>query len=361
MSRGLRCSISIGFLQALPKALSRPTAQYVFQPTALTAKTLGALLALRGPGRGGDAAVGGWSIFADGSVEGSPLDRTSSALKRKLRDGGGGGGDSTAATGGGDGITHEHIRQPMTRPIQEVEQRRIRLRRRLVANGRFGSSAIVGDGRGIERLEIRLEDPFPPRLPSSSSAPLRRPATTVASRPGRTRPGARPLGERHLNRTVISGRPLHHHHLPLHLQGAALPMSSSTLPSTGRMKNLNVKASKAIKDQGDHEEVVVDENDNEDHNDVIHDQEQAPPTPKPNHHSQSARPEIRLVFHGTHIFAGIRRLVEEGLVDGETMPGWMTGQDGISLGVVRRGRVLSSSNGPSHPSSSSSHRHRLRC
>ncbi|CAL3971215.1 unnamed protein product [Diplocarpon coronariae] len=51
------------------------------------------------------------------------------------------------------------------------------------------------------------------------------------------------------------------------------------------------------------------------------------------------RPDIRLTFHGQHVFAGIRRLVEASIVDGENMPGWMTGEEGVSFGVVKDGRV----------------------
>ncbi|TAQ85916.1 hypothetical protein B7494_g5759 [Chlorociboria aeruginascens] len=51
------------------------------------------------------------------------------------------------------------------------------------------------------------------------------------------------------------------------------------------------------------------------------------------------RPDIRITFQGGHVFAGIRELVEKGVVNGERMPGWMTGEEGISVGVVREGRI----------------------
>jgi central kinetochore subunit Mis15/CHL4 len=50
-------------------------------------------------------------------------------------------------------------------------------------------------------------------------------------------------------------------------------------------------------------------------------------------------PSIRVVFRGTDVFSGIRKLVERGVVDGERMPGWMTGEGGVSAGVVRGGRI----------------------
>ena len=51
------------------------------------------------------------------------------------------------------------------------------------------------------------------------------------------------------------------------------------------------------------------------------------------------RPDVRITFQGPHVFAGIRELVEVGVVDGERMPGWMTGEEGVSIGVVRDGRI----------------------
>ncbi|KAI1078507.1 CHL4-domain-containing protein [Whalleya microplaca] len=51
------------------------------------------------------------------------------------------------------------------------------------------------------------------------------------------------------------------------------------------------------------------------------------------------KPKVRLTFHGSHVFAGVRQLVEAGVVDGEAMPGWMTGEEGVSVGVVRHGRI----------------------
>lgn len=50
-------------------------------------------------------------------------------------------------------------------------------------------------------------------------------------------------------------------------------------------------------------------------------------------------PSVKLAFNGTHVFAGIRQLVEAGIVDGQRMPGWMTGEEGVTTGVVRNGRI----------------------
>ncbi|KAF1811122.1 CHL4-domain-containing protein [Eremomyces bilateralis CBS 781.70] len=52
------------------------------------------------------------------------------------------------------------------------------------------------------------------------------------------------------------------------------------------------------------------------------------------------RPQVRISFNGSHVFAGIRKLVEMGVVNGERMPGWMTGEAGVSVGCVRDGRIV---------------------
>jgi central kinetochore subunit Mis15/CHL4 len=59
--------------------------------------------------------------------------------------------------------------------------------------------------------------------------------------------------------------------------------------------------------------------------------EQAPP--------RGWRPNVRLTFYGPHVFGGIRQLVECGIIDGEKMPGWMTGEEGVTIGAVRNGRI----------------------
>jgi central kinetochore subunit Mis15/CHL4 len=53
----------------------------------------------------------------------------------------------------------------------------------------------------------------------------------------------------------------------------------------------------------------------------------------------SFKPDLRLTFQGSHVFAGLRMLVEKGVLDGTRMPGWMTGEAGVSVGVVKHGRI----------------------
>ena len=55
--------------------------------------------------------------------------------------------------------------------------------------------------------------------------------------------------------------------------------------------------------------------------------------------SKAWAPTVQMTFHGSHVFAGIRRLVESGAIDAEKMPGWMTGENGVSIGVIKDGRI----------------------
>ena len=52
------------------------------------------------------------------------------------------------------------------------------------------------------------------------------------------------------------------------------------------------------------------------------------------------RPKITVRLEGSHVFAGVRSLVEQGVgFDGAKLPGWLTGEAGVSTGMVRGGRV----------------------
>ncbi|KAL4735089.1 centromere protein Chl4/mis15/CENP-N [Aspergillus similis] len=54
----------------------------------------------------------------------------------------------------------------------------------------------------------------------------------------------------------------------------------------------------------------------------------------------AAGPTLSLTFTGMDVISGIRRLAELGIVDAERMPSWMTGEEGVSMVVVRNGRVI---------------------
>jgi central kinetochore subunit Mis15/CHL4 len=253
-------------IDAIPKALSSQHDRYRLETTSLSAKSLAALLEVRGNGKSNNAQ-GTFSIFADGSAEKSPLDPSVHPTQQHDN-------------------PKDHVIQgkennypfPAPANYRELTRQRISsdksLKRRLsiptplsdanttnhraaFAATRFGSSATdPDDGKGLNRFEIRLEEP----LPSTSS--------TNTS----------------LSQFKASSR--------------MAPRRSSNL--------FDAYSALAL--------VSSDQN-----------------------HS---RPAIRLTFLGTHVFAGIRALVESGGIDGERMPRWLTGEEGVSVGVVRDGKML---------------------
>ncbi|KAJ5095255.1 hypothetical protein N7532_007546 [Penicillium argentinense] len=150
---------------AIPKALSRPQERYTLNPTALTAKNLPTLLALRGPGRT-TAANGAFSIFADAALEGSPLDPRPSntvSAEEHMRNG----HEASAPLAEED---KENISNEPQKPGRPSKKRQlgskpdtIKLspnskKRRLVAASRFGTTGSSTTPAPLDRLDIRLLD-----------------------------------------------------------------------------------------------------------------------------------------------------------------------------------------------------------
>ncbi|KAF1940812.1 CHL4-domain-containing protein [Clathrospora elynae] len=240
--------------QAIPKAFSRPSARYQLTNTNFTTKSLDALLTYRGPGKS-NAAAGGWSIFQDHSFSQNALD----FITTQKGDG------QDKASGNKSNTNGESKAGPgrPKRPLDNTESPGTK-RRKEVAAGRFGTSAQPNDGQGLERLEVRIDDPFPSTSDDSNMTHLDGDTSNIDAQAA--------------NR-MRRGRP-------------------SLLDRTAE----------------DLEEIQ-----NED----------------------GWVPNVRVTFQGTHVFAGIRQLVEEGIVDGEKMPGWMTGEAGVTIGAVREGRIRS--------------------
>ncbi|KND94096.1 Central kinetochore subunit CHL4 [Tolypocladium ophioglossoides CBS 100239] len=231
-------------VNGVPKALSRPHERYTLKSTNLTSRNLDALLDKKGPGRG-NAAGGGWSIYANEKTKKSPLDTvlpTPPLAREPSR----------------SDIARKR-RRSMTKYDREAK------RAKLAAKARFGDSGLVTDGKGLERVEILMQDPFP--------------ASNVLQDPGSDEDERQASAERLVDR---------------------------------RRSKVNAVLRQARAD-------VEDVNDEED--------------------ASRWTPTVRLAFQGSHVFAGIRQLVEAGIVDGKRMPGWMTGEEGVSTGVVRHGRI----------------------
>ncbi|KAF1921966.1 centromere protein Chl4/mis15/CENP-N [Ampelomyces quisqualis] len=239
--------------QAIPRAFSRPSARYQLTSTNFTTKSLDALLTYRGPGKS-NAATGGWSIFQDHSFSQNALDfittQRGDGQEKK-------GAEKKTTIGGTKSGPGRSKRAAESTETPEAK------RRKEVAAGRFGTSAQPDDGQGLERFEVRIDDPFPAST-GDEDAQQDGDTSSLEAQP---------------NNRARRGRP-------------------SLLDRTA-----------------------------EDLQDI--------------QNEEGWVPNVRVSFQGTHVFAGIRQLVEEGIVDGEKMPGWMTGEAGVTIGTVRDGRMRS--------------------
>lgn len=242
-------------IEGIPKALSRPRARYTLKSTNLSTRNLKELLDRRGAGKT-NAAGGGWGIYADPKKQQSPLDTVLPTPPSS---------DGDDGPGALSNPSDLH-RKRAVGPVADPQERAVK-RAKTVAQARFGNSAKIDDGKGVERVDIVMEDAF-----------------TLDDGPRTGRDEAAMDRERH-------GRPKE--------------------PRTGRRSNL--------------EEILLREREDVDEEE----------DPLPGHW----RPKVRLTFHGGHVFAGIRQLVENGIIDGERMPGWMTGEEGVTIGAVRHGRI----------------------
>tara|TARA_R110002003_G_scaffold38_16_gene2398 strand:- start:2812 stop:4326 length:1515 start_codon:yes stop_codon:yes gene_type:complete len=238
--------------QAIPRAFSRPSARYQLTSTNFTTKSLDALLTYRGPGKS-NAATGGWSIFQDHSFSQNALDFITTQR--------GDGQDKHSLDKTTNGVTKPGPGRPK-RAADSTATPEAK-RRKEVAAGRFGTSAQPDDGQGLERLEVRIDDPFPAVIGAIGAQQEGDTSNADAQAGNRTRKGRPSL----LDRTA------------------------------------------------------------EDLEDI--------------QNEEGWVPNVRVTFQGTHVFAGIRHLVEEGIIDGEKMPGWMTGEAGVTIGAVREGRMRS--------------------
>jgi len=60
-------------------------------------------------------------------------------------------------------------------------------------------------------------------------------------------------------------------------------------------------------------------------------------------HPQDASftPTVLVRFESKDVFGELKRLVEDGVIDGRRMPGWMTGEDGVTSGIVSDRKLVS--------------------
>ncbi|KAI1434984.1 centromere protein Chl4/mis15/CENP-N [Xylaria sp. CBS 124048] len=257
-------------VDGIPKALSRPRERYALKAVNLQTKNLDAMVSLRGAGRS-NAAAGGWGIYASDKAADA---RTHSPLNPMLPtpplsdDNTAEENEPTTETG------NRETGRRRTLDPDEAEDERRRKRARLVAQARFGDTAKVDDGKGIERVDVLIEDPFP--IP-------------MAEIEGEHDDDIEQLRRARLNRS----------------KGRRSAVDASLLEE-------------AEEDDPDSGGLGAQDGDR---------------------HQWTWRPNVRLSLHGPHVFAGIRQLIEAGFIDGKRMPGWMTGEDGVTMGAVRNGRI----------------------
>jgi central kinetochore subunit Mis15/CHL4 len=170
--------------KSIGPALSRVGQHFALRPTALTARSLDTLLAIRGPGRG-NASGGGWSIFADekrGTETGDALNLYAAtnpmkSVDRIVAEAATKASETGVSDASNDGPDKENMnasrKQPSSlsstkRPFQHAEPaahlppaKRTRLKRE--AAGRFGVSALPEtDGNAaISRFDVNIKDAFP--------------------------------------------------------------------------------------------------------------------------------------------------------------------------------------------------------
>ncbi|KAI1481411.1 CHL4-domain-containing protein [Daldinia eschscholtzii] len=253
-------------VEGIPKALSRPRERYTLKGTNLTTKNISTMLAVKGAGRT-NAAGGGWSIYAGTGTSDLKTDSPLQTLlpTPPLSDA------SNTDTDKPDPDSRKR-RRPVSDPA-DVEDEKQAKQARLAAQARFGNSAKVDDGKGIERLDVLIEDPFPKDVANFSDE----------------------------DESEVQDR------------AAVLSRNSSK----GRRSTLNLST-------------MLDNQENADDSGAGRSGERD---------RKGWAPQVRVSFHGSHVFAGIRQLVEAGIIDGEKMPGWMTGEEGVTIGAVRNGRI----------------------
>jgi central kinetochore subunit Mis15/CHL4 len=290
-------------VEGIPKALSRPRERYALKAVNLQTKNLDAMLSLRGSGRG-NAAAGGWGVYADDKTVAA---RTHSPLNPMLpspplSD------DAEEEEENVEGpVDAGNPKKTMTRRKRALEpemakEQKQRKRARLVAQARFGDTANIDDGKGVERVDILIEDPFPmwPSAEVGVEGEDNDDAEEAQRARGRKRKGRRSAIDASL------------------LQEAEGDEDSDPDPQQQQDRSRDADASEDNPARGRGRKPREGDRDRD---------------------KWAWRPNVRLSLHGPHVFAGIRQLVEAGIVDGGRMPGWMTGEEGVTMGAVRSGRI----------------------
>ncbi|RYC53744.1 hypothetical protein CHU98_g12465, partial [Xylaria longipes] len=275
--------------------------RYTLKAVNLQTKNLDAMISLRGSGRG-NAAAGGWSVYAGDKAADARTDSPLNSMlpTPPLSDDAADEDDEQAADVGNQETTTTRKR---TLDPEVAEEGKRRKRARLVAQARFGDNMKMDDGKGIERVDVLIEDPFPiPATDVEGEGDGQEGMGAEEAQPRSRRPKGRRSG-------IDAGL----------LEEAEDDEDEDPEPhrrggdqGTGASRENQARTTGRQAREGDRDR---------------------------DREKWAWRPNVRLSLHGTHVFAGIRQLVEAGFIDGDRMPGWMTGEDGVTMGAVRSGRI----------------------
>ena len=273
-------------VEAIPKALSRPRERYALKPTNLATRNLSELLQRRGAGRT-NTAGGGWGIYADEKTIESPLSTVpppsvASQLESAVTHTAKADDQGASAKPAKPAKTAKAAKRSLSPGARREE--RLSKRRKKVAAARFGKSARIDDGCGVERVDIVMQDPYPG-------------------------------GGRH----------------QVDLQDEVEVTDRGPRPDS-RRKSRGGRRSQI-------DAVLAREDEDEEADEAQRARRTAGAEGDEEDGETEWRPRVAFTFQGPHVFAGIRQLVEAGIIDGEKMPGWMTGEEGVTVGAVRDGRI----------------------
>ncbi|MCJ1350920.1 MAG: hypothetical protein MMC33_000902 [Icmadophila ericetorum] len=305
--------ISRIIVDALARGISKQYERYKFKSVSLSSQNLEALIA---QSSGGVTAPlgGGWS-FIDGGFEGSPLQMSLTINSKKRKK------DEKEAPE----IDAPSETAPSKRPRVNIPQTRSRPtteKGRAWAKIHFRDTALPDDGKGLESLSVRIEEPFV--FPSSTG---RRstisPANDTVSKPSERFQNERPWSASRKFGPGLGPTP----------ESKGLPHDKSSQRRTTQQTR-QYSASPPPLPSGPPPAADCTALDSQPVNfsSDLEPPETPPPTP--------FNPTVQITFHGTHVFAGVRTLVETEVIEGKTMPKWMAGSEGFSRGVVREGRLV---------------------
>ena len=298
-------------IDALARGISKQYERYTFKSASLSSKNLEALVAQSTSGSV-DALGGGWS-FTNSSFERTPLQLTLTLNSKKRKQ-----DEPTTEEAEDPEETATSKRHRAGEPLTKSLQSRARPsteKGRAWGTIHFRQTAFPDDGKGLENFSIRIEEPFP--LPTTGPVYISPTDDTFS------KPSERFQKERPWSTTKKFGPG----HSPTPTSKALPYPKNSAERSTTRPRQYSA-SSPPSEPNTPHptNQIPLESLDSE-------------PPAEPQHEEPFC-PMVQISFHGTHVFAGIRTLVEREVIDGKKMPGWMTGSEGVSRGVVKDGKLL---------------------